>query len=206
MNIFKNEATKKQKTIKLLLITFLIFSFLVVIVLIMGEKVGTVKTETKTNSLKKMGILGNNKIVDTRSREEIQEEIDGVVKRRAIAIENENYVDSISRDLGYKKEDILNLSSQSHLSDEAIEKLLHNGFVVSTFGNRGFFNGYSDDSARKDRPNFVTVDSVIHIFNLLYDNVLIETEEDFLYPKLVELTNEMYKKALETRKALKGTD
>ncbi|MDR1644010.1 MAG: DUF3160 domain-containing protein [Clostridiales bacterium] len=95
--------------------------------------------------------------------------------------------------------------SDNELSDEAIKMIEKNGFAVSDqYSYSEFFQIY--EANRYDCvPNFITTDSAVHTFHLMFDNVLKDLEQTKLYGILIQLSNGMVEKSLAQYQELKGT-
>ena len=90
------------------------------------------------------------------------------------------------------------------LSAEARALLARNAFVVTPGDDREFFHLY--ERLSYDRvPAFITTDSVLHVYHLLFDKVLRETERENLAPALASLTDEMLAASVAQHEQLKGT-
>jgi hypothetical protein len=95
---------------------------------------------------------------------------------------------------------IENFADFSALSEAAKEKLIKNAFVVtprtpSTPSRRydEFFPLYEDNSyPTKKIPSFVTTDSIVHSYHLLFNYLLRSLETKKLSPLLKELNQEMF--------------
>lgn len=71
------------------------------------------------------------------------------------------------------------------------ERLLaQNGFVVVPAAHDEFFSLYQN-AHWQERPLFVTTDSVLHVYHLLFDKVLRTAEEEHFFADLVALTRGM---------------
>jgi hypothetical protein len=68
--------------------------------------------------------------------------------------------------------------------------LVENGFVVVPTQHREFFGLYQG-THWQDRPLFVTTDSVLHVYHLLFDKVLRTAEEEYFFGDLVALSQGM---------------
>lgn len=83
-------------------------------------------------------------------------------------------------------------------SDSQIEKLVKNNFLITD--PEIFYGGYSygqifniyDENEYSFFPNFITTDSVIHLYHIFYDNFLMDIEENQLLPELRKLSRYMY--------------
>lgn len=86
------------------------------------------------------------------------------------------------------------------------EKLLEkNGFVVLDNTSSNEFYGRYERNRYNFVPNFVTTDSAVHTFHLMYDYVLKDVERTKLSDTLKSLTNTMLEKSCEQYDSLKGT-
>ena len=72
------------------------------------------------------------------------------------------------------------------LSDEQINRLAENGFVVSPGTDKEFFSVY-EQARYNNQPIFVTSDSLLHIYHLLFDKVLRSAEVQYFIPLLRDL-------------------
>jgi hypothetical protein len=85
------------------------------------------------------------------------------------------------------------------------ERLLsENGFVVTPAQYAEFFNLYQSAHGQ-ERPLFITTDSVLHVYHLLFDKVLRTAEEEYFFGDLVTLTRGMLWASQAQYEALKGT-
>jgi hypothetical protein len=89
-------------------------------------------------------------------------------------------------------------------SPSAKNLLVTNSFVVVPAYHREYFSLYE-----KNRyafiPNFITSDSILHNYHLMFDNILKQLEEQKLAPELKTLNQSMLAKANSTYTAVKGT-
>jgi len=91
------------------------------------------------------------------------------------------------------------------LSDKAKELLVENNFVVTEAYHQEFFPLYEDN--RYDKiPNFVTTDSIVHNYHLMFDYLLKNLEEEKLIPELKNLNSLMLADALKQYETLVGTE
>jgi hypothetical protein len=103
-----------------------------------------------------------------------------------------------------------NLSNVSNLKDfklsDAQKKLLaQNYFVVSPSEYKQFFQAY--ESFRYDQiPTYVTTDSVAHVYHLLFDKLLRETEKGYLIKDVQALSKALYEASVKQYTALTGSD
>jgi hypothetical protein len=89
-------------------------------------------------------------------------------------------------------------------SDAQKELLEENGFVVVPDPYREFFPLYQSVHGQQ-KPLFITTDSVLHVYHLLFDKVLRTAEEEFFFADLLALTRGMLWAAQDQFQALQGT-
>lgn len=90
-------------------------------------------------------------------------------------------------------------------NQSAKEKLVKNAFVVTPGFENEFFSLY--EKHRYDyTPSFVTADSIMHNYHLLFDHLLRKVEEDYFFTKLKALNQDLLKEAKEYYETLKETD
>lgn len=94
---------------------------------------------------------------------------------------------------------------QVYLSDEATEKLVKNGFVVSGSGGAEFFEQYEWNRYTL-MPNFVTVDSLMHTYHLYFSYLMKNIEKDHLADNLASLSVKMAENSAAQYEALKGSE
>ena len=100
--------------------------------------------------------------------------------------------------------DLDNHDFVDYYPDEAKQKLAENQFLVME-GSKEFFEVY--ESNRYDyRPNFVTVDSIMHTYHLYFAHVLKNTEKNYLTADLAKLGELMQEKTAAQLETLKGTE
>jgi hypothetical protein len=100
--------------------------------------------------------------------------------------------------------DLSNVNIPFVLSQEQLDRLAQDGFVVSPGTDKEFFTLY--EQARYDNaPIFVTSDSVLHIYHLLFDKVLRTAEVEHFIPLLAELNKAMLAQVDAQYQELKGT-
>ncbi|MDO5715152.1 MAG: DUF3160 domain-containing protein [Tissierellia bacterium] len=95
-------------------------------------------------------------------------------------------------------EDLRNVVNRDHIMEHSpmtadeISKLVENRFFVrgSDYGYEQPFSLYEINEYFYI-PNFVTTDSIIHLYHVFYDNLLKELEKKDFLPRLKELTKEM---------------
>lgn len=99
-----------------------------------------------------------------------------------------SYAAENKKDL-YSLEDISNIR-KFHLSDEAVELLKENGFVVTP----AYYKEISDiylECKDTNQPIFITTDAVLHTGHIFFDYLLRILEVEKLYDSAVELTDRM---------------
>ena len=96
-------------------------------------------------------------------------------------------------------------SEQFVFSDKAADLLIENSFVVVPAEFREFFSLY--EMNRYDSiPNFITTDSILHNYHLMFDFLLKTLEEQKLIYELEDLNEGMLAVAQEQYDELKGTE
>ncbi|MFA5052053.1 MAG: DUF3160 domain-containing protein [Patescibacteria group bacterium] len=88
---------------------------------------------------------------------------------------------------------------------DAKAKLLQNGFVVYPGYHDEYYSLY-ERHRYQYTPSFVTVDSMMHTYHLLFDYLLRQAEENFLIGKLTDLNVSMLAGAQAQYDQLKGTE
>lgn len=104
------------------------------------------------------------------------------------------------------KTDLSNVSNAGNfvLSDQAKKMLAQNAFVVQSGYDNEFFTLYEKN--RYDFiPNFVTTDSILHNYHLMFDFLLKQLEEQKLATELKYLNEKMLAESLSQYQSLKGT-
>jgi len=103
--------------------------------------------------------------------------------------------------------DLSNVTNKDrfYLSETAEEELALNGFVVTPGWSDEFFSVY-EKHRYSFTPSFITTDSLLHNYHLLFDHLLRKVEEDYLIPRLQTLNTDMLATAQEHYDALQGTD
>ena len=100
--------------------------------------------------------------------------------------------------------DISNVRNAFLLSKTQMERLEKNGFVVNPGNEKEFFALY--EKARYDNvPIFVTSDSLLHSYHLLFDKVLRAAEAEHFFPVLKGLNQAMLAKTDEVYQQLLGS-
>jgi len=101
--------------------------------------------------------------------------------------------------------DVVGLDGLSYrLNDDARAALARNGFVVTDYGDEEDITkvySWADDAGV---PPFVTVDTLLHLYHLQFDQTLKVIEENEFAPAMVDFSREMLQIALDQRGALSG--
>lgn len=100
---------------------------------------------------------------------------------------------------------IENISQFKGFSKEQISKLVQNGFLVIPSKDSRSYYVY-DSNEYMGIPNFVTSDTVLHIFHQFYDKSLMSIEKDYLYQDLELITKQMLHKSVLLLKELEDAD
>jgi len=99
---------------------------------------------------------------------------------------------------------VFNRKQFDDLGKEALARLEANAFVVTPGWHNEFFPLYEEN--RYDyTPSFVTVDSILHNYHLLFAHVLREVERGTLLPEVKALVPSLLMQAQGQEKALAGT-
>jgi len=103
----------------------------------------------------------------------------------------------------------LELSEVSNLdlygfSGMQMDYLGANGFVVAPTEQREFYTLYQSVEGQQ-KPLFVSTDSVLHVYHLLFDKVLRTAEEEYFVFDLLDLTHGMLWASQDQFQALQGT-
>jgi len=92
------------------------------------------------------------------------------------------------------------------LSDEAASRIEQNGFVViDSQSHREYYSQY-EMNRYNYVPSFITTDSVVHTFHLMYDYVLKDVERSSLMLCLKKLSDNMAEASYQQYLELKGTE
>ncbi len=89
------------------------------------------------------------------------------------------------------------------LSQTQLDMLARNGFVVSPGEDKEFFALY-EKSRYNNEPVFVTSDSLLHSYHLMYDKTLRVAEENHFVPLLRKLNQELLIRSEEIYQQLRG--
>ena len=90
------------------------------------------------------------------------------------------------------------------LSDQEKQLLTKNAFVIEPAEYKQFFQAY--ESFRYDQiPTYVSTDSILHVYHLIFDKILRTTETKYLINDLTQLNKALYDYASSQYKLLKGT-
>ena len=91
------------------------------------------------------------------------------------------------------------------LSQEQVARLVEDGFVVSPGVEKEFFTVY-EQARYANVPTFVTSDSLLHVYHLLFDKVLRTAERQAFIPQLHQLNQAMLAQTEAQYEALRGTE
>ena len=107
---------------------------------------------------------------------------------------------SVNNDLG-------NVSNAGDFtfSTEAKSLLVRNAFVIKPSYNNEFFPLY-ESNRYSYTPNFITTDSMLHNYHLMFDFLLKQLEEQKLAAELKQLNANMLSESLSQYNSLKGTE
>jgi hypothetical protein len=96
-------------------------------------------------------------------------------------------------------------ASDFTFSDEAKNLLIKNAFVVKPSYNNEFFPLY-ESNRYSYTPSFITTDSMLHNYHLMFDFLLKQLEEQKLAAELKQLNADMLSESLSQYNNLKGTE
>ncbi len=99
--------------------------------------------------------------------------------------------------------DLGNVRVSFLLSDGLRARLAENGFVVAPGTEKEFFTVY-EKARYANQPAFVTSDSLLHVYHLLFDKVLRTAEVEHFIPLLRDLNGAMLAQTDAQYQALKG--
>ncbi|HSJ55803.1 MAG TPA: DUF3160 domain-containing protein, partial [Anaerolineae bacterium] len=100
--------------------------------------------------------------------------------------------------------DLSNVRVPFILSEAQLERLARDGFVVTPGDEREFFTVY-EQARYANVPIFVTSDSLLHTYHLLFDKVLRTAEEQAFIPLLSDLNQAVMERAVAQYEVLRGT-
>jgi len=109
-----------------------------------------------------------------------------------------------SYDLDEDLSEVVN-ADDFEFSEEALEMIMENGFVVIPEEYREFFSVY-EQNRYAPVPNFITTDSILHNYHLIFNHLLKKIEEEELIPELEDLNEKMLEQALDIYERAEGTD
>ena len=98
---------------------------------------------------------------------------------------------------------IINFDEYEYQDKEWLDKIKKNGFVVTDNAGREFFELY-ETNRYLQRPNFVTVDSMMHTYHVYFAYLMRDIEKNHLYDELKDLTDEMLSKSYDQYTELEG--
>lgn len=101
--------------------------------------------------------------------------------------------------------DLSNVTNYFYFDSEEKQKLAANRFVVTNTSCDEFHEIY-ENNRYGNNPNFVTTDSLMHVFHLYYVKLQKNIEKNYLYDALVRLTDGMLKKSLQQYYFFRGSE
>jgi hypothetical protein len=102
---------------------------------------------------------------------------------------------------------ITNLSSvrDKYLNKEEQRELLRkNGFVVVKKGETDEITTFYKKLLKENIPIYVTADTPLHLFHILFDETLKETEEENFYPDIIKVTEKLLEASENDYKSYSG--
>jgi hypothetical protein len=97
----------------------------------------------------------------------------------------------IAKDLS----NIENISQFAGFTKEQVKMLVNNGFIVLPSNDTRTYYVY-DDNEYKGVPNFITSDSILHLYHQFYDKSLMSIEANSMYQDLDVMTKQMLDKSI----------
>ncbi|MCB8981495.1 MAG: DUF3160 domain-containing protein [Ardenticatenaceae bacterium] len=101
--------------------------------------------------------------------------------------------------------DLSNVTVPFVLSQEQLDRLAADGLVVSPGVEKEFFTVY-EQARYANVPTFITSDSLLHVYHLLFDKVLRTAERQSFIPLLQQLNQAMLAQTDAQYQALQGTE
>ena len=95
--------------------------------------------------------------------------------------------------------------SNANLSKEAVALLEKNGFAVTDGRSWAEYFGVYEENRYNYVPSFITTDSAVHTFHLMFDYVLKDLEQNKLHGVLLKLTDAMLQASQAQYEQLKGS-
>ncbi|WFA08729.1 DUF3160 domain-containing protein [Tissierella sp. Yu-01] len=92
---------------------------------------------------------------------------------------------------------IENLEQFGEFSNEQLELIIKNNFVVNPTKQEQLFYIYEDNMYNKMLPNFITTDSVLQVYHIFYNYTLRTLESEKLIKLLEQLTEKMLLQSIE---------
>jgi hypothetical protein len=100
--------------------------------------------------------------------------------------------------------DLSNVRVSFVLSEAQRERLARDGFVISPGSEKEFFTVY-EKARYANVPIFVTSDSLLHVYHLLFDKVLRTAEVGYFIPLLRDLNQALLTRVQDEYQVLQGT-
>jgi hypothetical protein len=118
------------------------------------------------------------------------------VKPRRVAYTKPEYEAKVpSYQIAGDLSNIENIDQFSGFTKEQIKLLVNHGFVVLPTQSTKMYYTY-DTNEYNGVPNFITADTVLHLYHQFYDKSLIHIESAFLYKDLELMTEQMLEKSI----------
>ncbi len=152
-------------------------------------------------------------IIPESSREAIKKTVEDIYKPAAafaskFATYEEVLVNVTPKVLAYSVgQNLSNVTNADdfNFSDAAKNLLVKNAFVVKPSYNNEFFPLY-ESNRYSYTPSFITTDSMLHNYHLMFDFLLKQLEEQKLAVELKQLNASMLSESLNQYNSLKGTE
>lgn len=152
-----------------------------------GEETGVVEEETQHSEVKRL------------ARPTLLSKSLDAIEQTAVKPSVENY--TVESDFS----NVINSEDVYYLPDAAKEKLYRNLFVVYDTAGREFFDVY-EGNRYGQKPNFVTIDSLLHTYHLYFAHLQKNTEKKYLAQAINKVTTAMLESSAAQYDELVGTE
>ena len=100
---------------------------------------------------------------------------------------------------------VINFKAFPNLTEKEKALLLKNGFVVREASHDEFYPLY-ESNRYNFTPNFITTDSILHNYHLMFNHLLESLEKEKLLPELRKLNSSMVGSSMKQYDSLRGTE
>ncbi len=136
-----------------------------------------------------------------------KKDLSGAFSKYHKPIKEDYKIDMPPYSLPLNLDKITNFSSVSEKyfnKQEQKELLKKNGFVVVKKGKTDDITTFYKDLINENIPIYVTADTPLHLFHILFDETLKEIEESSFYPDVLKVTGALLEASKEDYKKFKG--